>query len=256
MESKTIEDVENGENSGYINRKPELFLKKSLDESLLGEDNIKKRKLSLDSYISQWTNNSAKKSNDTLASVPVPLFYCGICLSNHAETDKYIVPNCSLNHIFCKESISCYVSSGISMYQTTFQCPLHQSNCNGILSDTDIQDLVDSTSYLKYVRFTSMKENINYRDCPSCGAFIVGDPSLSSIITCTSCSSPFCFYHSNIHPPTDIACQQFQQQSDVRNKKSEKYLQQISRPCPSCFTPIQKNGGCNHITCLACQSVS
>lgn len=35
---------------------------------------------------------------------------------------------------------------------------------------------------------------------------------------------------------------------------SEQWLQYFSVKCPGCRVPIEKNGGCNHMTCSRCQS--
>lgn len=34
---------------------------------------------------------------------------------------------------------------------------------------------------------------------------------------------------------------------------SEAWMRQFSRPCPRCHAPIEKSGGCNHMTCSSCQ---
>lgn len=35
--------------------------------------------------------------------------------------------------------------------------------------------------------------------------------------------------------------------------QSESWLTQNTKPCTGCGAPIQKNGGCNHITCSRCR---
>jgi len=36
--------------------------------------------------------------------------------------------------------------------------------------------------------------------------------------------------------------------------QSEKWIRKNTRPCPSCRAPVNKNGGCNHMTCTRCKA--
>ena len=38
----------------------------------------------------------------------------------------------------------------------------------------------------------------------------------------------------------------------VQNAEAELFLQSNTKPCPLCTAPIEKNGGCKHMTCKAC----
>ena len=35
--------------------------------------------------------------------------------------------------------------------------------------------------------------------------------------------------------------------------QSESWVTKNTKACPGCKAPIQKNGGCNHVTCTRCQ---
>ena len=35
--------------------------------------------------------------------------------------------------------------------------------------------------------------------------------------------------------------------------QSESWVTKNTKACPGCRAPIQKNGGCNHVTCTRCQ---
>nr|CAG4709955.1 unnamed protein product [Naegleria fowleri] len=39
---------------------------------------------------------------------------------------------------------------------------------------------------------------------------------------------------------------------DYEEKLFKQYLDSFTKKCPKCSTPIEKNGGCNHMTCRAC----
>ncbi|CAL2034164.1 unnamed protein product [Caenorhabditis brenneri] len=70
-----------------------------------------------------------------------------------------------------------------------------------------------------------------------------------------SCGSVFCFLcKSDAHYPA--TCLQFRLWDKKHmnpNQETASWILLNTRECPRCFTPIQKSGGCNRITCTACR---
>jgi hypothetical protein len=72
-------------------------------------------------------------------------------------------------------------------------------------------------------------------------------PSLSApdaTVSCTCCSSRFCFECSGDHP--GMSCEQHAQIAAT---------QKLATKCPNCQTPIEKNGGCQYVHCTVCKEV-
>lgn len=61
-------------------------------------------------------------------------------------------------------------------------------------------------------------------------------------MVCDGCSTPFCFVHATAHPPSET-CAMYARRTAKAERASRKAIRRISRPCPSCKAPTQKDGG-------------
>ncbi|KAH0362143.1 hypothetical protein KCU65_g8209, partial [Aureobasidium melanogenum] len=89
-------------------------------------------------------------------------------------------------------------------------------------------------------------------DCES-GQLHPGGTS-EPIFRCQECGHKHCVAcEANWHQ--DQTCEEFQaareiiRQRDAENEQSQQEVDKISKPCPECRVPIQKNNGCDHMTC-------
>ena len=92
-------------------------------------------------------------------------------------------------HDFHKGCIGLYLTRQINTGITQLQCP----TCKDIISDRDIQKLVNRATYEKHekqlVRGELMKSGINFVDCPACGIpFESAVEGNVRIVKCVSCA--------------------------------------------------------------------
>ena len=74
-----------------------------------------------------------------------------------------------------------------------------------------------------------------------CGKYIVGDPD-SKIVVC-ECGTKICFLCRNEDHPKR-SCE------DMLDKGYKDYLKQKGvQRCPKCKSGVEKDYGCNHMTC-------
>lgn len=121
-----------------------------------------------------------------------------------------------------------------------------------------IQRAVSAEHFVKYEDFTlqaALSKDPNARWCPKpgCGNAMIGDPEYSQM-RCDRCHFEFCFLcHDAWHQGT---CEQFREWKQVNGHADEAYevwRKQNTRTCPQCRAAIEKNSGCNHMTCGHCQ---
>jgi hypothetical protein len=186
-------------------------------------------------------------TSSTAQGTTIEVFYCDICLENHPVTESIRFIGCQCR--FCRSSLKTFYESQIRDGLIQFFCP----TCHTQVTEQEIQTIVSSEMYSKYLRFLEMKSNPSYRECPKCGQATIG--SIDHLnITCTQCSESFCFLHSNAHPGR--TCQQYMRAQRKIESQNRATIKRMSRKCPSCGCDTEKSGGCNHMTCRACGEVS
>lgn len=186
-------------------------------------------------------------------STSVPVFYCQICIENHSIEESFQVSSCFIGHKFCNSSMSGYLSSQINDGMVSLRCPCFGEGCNGEFSEMEVQNLVDKETFQKYLRFRSIKNNPDYRECPKCASSVIGNPD-SPEITCEACGEVYCFFHANAHP--NVSCSDYSREQAKVDMKSAALIRRVARKCPQCHADTEKNGGCNHMTCQHCGEVS
>ncbi|CAD8112379.1 unnamed protein product [Paramecium sonneborni] len=168
---------------------------------------------------------------------------CQICLSQR-KMNQYL----PCKHEFCKSCVGTHLKENIIRGNVMIiQCP--QLSCSEQFQKHQIKELVSRSLYEKYERFYSrqqISQNKNVRWCPrvDCEQYVIGTGNDQLIC---SCGQQICFkcgneYHLN------ISCEQAM---DTQYLKVRKELQVNN--CPNCQAPIEKRGGCNHMTCYKCK---
>jgi len=85
--------------------------------------------------------------------------------------------------------------------------------------------------------------------------------STTPIVICHTCSTEFCYFHSNAHSSTcphakPISCIEYHAMTSDADRTNVEYAQRILRakPCPTCGISVSKDGGCNQIKCTHCST--
>ena len=190
-----------------------------------------------------------RNMSDSIGPGPKPLFYCKICLENNSRSEMFTYISCESHHEFCLSCMKSYTAAQINDGIVIHPCPLI-GECNGHATESEIKQLVDDEMFTKFIRFQALKSDPDIRECPECLAQQRGN-SRSPIMKC-SCGATFCFFHSNAHP--NSTCQEYAKRTRSTDKASNRLVHRIAKSCPLCGTDIEKDGGCNHMTCRVCHT--
>ncbi|GAM20611.1 hypothetical protein SAMD00019534_037860, partial [Acytostelium subglobosum LB1] len=161
----------------------------------------------------------------------------------------------SCKHYACstcwKSYLSLKIAEGESMGITCIGF-----KCSHIVSDSFIKTVVPESyqKYLERLALTFVDKNPNMRWCPTagCGNALKADSQSESVAQCT-CGFRICFKcNQESHVPA--SCEQIKlwKKKNEDDSETANWIQTHTQDCPKCHSAIEKNGGCNHMTCKKC----
>ncbi|CAL8104331.1 unnamed protein product [Orchesella dallaii] len=223
---------------------------------------------SLESLIIELTKSwgmSRQEALDYVDSLPIlenwKHISCTICLEQNIPVGKgVILKGCF--HQFCKSCLAHHIET---TDKAEVKCPFAngESSCTEILKPLEIRQLVSQQEYDRHYVQLSLKEaaeslsNVFHCQTPDCKGFCVADPT-ACVFQCPLCNGVNCVACKAIHPGR--SCVEYQRDVERRSNESLLSQEEIDRlllskvwmRCPGCDVIIEKNGGCNHMTCKMC----
>lgn len=181
---------------------------------------------------------------------------CEICYDTVSATQAF---GMGCNHRFCRDCWEPYLRVAVGDGPTCIYTKCPAQGCNEVVnSDVFCKILkgqkADYNKYLRWVNDSFVDTNRNVQWCPGqeCGRAILASGAVTAVrCTCNTC---FCFKcGSEAHAPT--SCAHLEQWMDKCKNESEtaNWILANTKKCPRCTTRIEKNQGCNHMTCKQCK---
>ncbi|KAF2186992.1 hypothetical protein K469DRAFT_571506 [Zopfia rhizophila CBS 207.26] len=219
----------------------------------------------------QPTRAPAKEDGPSYAKFQPRWRICEVCKdTKHVElfSKRPTTTSCAHPPNTCKGCIEKWIESCIEN-KGWDQCVCPE--CSEKLTYDDVKH---STTEEVFTRYDSLSTRAalsaipNFRWCqrPGCpsGQIHNGSAQTNPIFTCSSCSFTYCLNHPA--PPyhsgetcaqfdARMACNKPSTHQILQEKASEKKVQETSKRCPNaiCGWWIEKNEGCDHMTCWKCQ---
>ncbi|GIY40417.1 e3 ubiquitin-protein ligase dbl4 [Caerostris darwini] len=157
-------------------------------------------------------------------------------------------------HAYCRECI-------LHWFQTSNDFPLYCITCESPLVLEDIYwatkevKSFDVEIYQKALTaFVNKRDNISHCPSPDC-PMIYRISNDGTVFLCPLCSNSICTQCQELYH-FGMSCnlnKLFKGDSDNNLKMWMQADQNNHKLCPSCSAPIEKNGGCNHMTCWKCK---
>jgi len=191
---------------------------------------------------------------------------CGICYED--DVDTMLAMPCG--HAFCLECWYDFcvnaVREGPSCVQTT--CP--EASCNEVVTEEEIERALaaagtaappELTKFLQFQLRNFVESNPLTRWCPgrgcervACAQTASAMESEGNVAHCDSCTTNFCLLCGE-EPHAPAVCKDLAKWNEKCRNESEtaNWILANTKSCPKCVSRIEKNQGCNHMTCQRCK---
>ncbi|KAL9296448.1 hypothetical protein ACSQ67_022344 [Phaseolus vulgaris] len=201
---------------------------------------------------------SVDQHPDSDSSVPSTVM-CYICMEDVARVET---TRMDCGHCFCN---SCWIEHFIVKINEgqskRIRCMQHK--CNSICDEAVVRTLLSrkhpgmAEKYERFLLESYIEDNKRVKWCPStphCGnAIRVEDDELCEV-EC-SCGLQFCFRClSEAHSPCSCLMWELWAKKCRDESETVNWITVHTKPCPKCHKPVEKNGGCNLVSCICGQA--
>jgi ariadne-1 len=204
------------------------------------------------------TDNSNNKSNKRSN-----LHTCNICMDDDFTSDDMLAMPCG--HEFCIDCWSGQIRAKLDGGPISILATCPWEKCTELVTEEEVAkaapDLLPKFEEYQLRNFVELNGTSRWCPGPGCDriAAITGsNTSLcdvdSIVATCDKCSTSFCLKcGSEPHPPLLCEALNTWKEKCLNESETANWILANTKPCPRCRSRIEKNQGCNHMTCQQCR---
>jgi len=132
-------------------------------------------------------------------------------------------------------------------------CP--KKDCNLVIPFsifTKYLEEKDLGAYNKFHCRSFTDDNINIKWCPAAGCdYVIEKLEGGNKQIFCKCGNVFCYScNQEAHMPVDCSMREEWLKKNKSETPNVSWIMLNTKPCPKCHKPIEKNQGCNHMTCI------
>ncbi len=199
-------------------------------------------------------------SSENLHVELMSVFSCQICCD---ESRLYtFAMNC--DHRFCKDCYEHYIVDKIVDEGEVRRLTCPGERCNIILTERVIEllthkEVVDRYKMLEDRAYVDDHDNIRWCPHPECDSAVecnISNKQLMQVIPSVFCGNKhnFCFGCGlDNHQPCICSLVKIWVKKCEDDSETSNWISANTKECPKCQSTIEKNGGCNHMTCRKCK---
>jgi len=214
----------------------------------------------MDEYLSQ--SDAVLKQCGIVSSQPSPsepqqsgAFSCWLCICEYddSQTDTYFPKQCG--HQYCNGCWTNYLISQMEKGPRVIQTKCIEPKCKLTLRPEVFRKFLPykyKTKFEEYILHSFVSGRNNLQWCPGkeCVNAIKAEYGAPLTIDCPSCHHLWCFAcQQPAHLP--CTCELADKWMKLHSTDSENvtWVRAFTKQCPKCKNHIEKNQGCNHMTC-------
>ncbi|KXS19377.1 hypothetical protein M427DRAFT_52815 [Gonapodya prolifera JEL478] len=192
----------------------------------------------------------------------VPGFVCDVCC---ADDDDLLSLALSCGHRFCVGCYGHYVETKIKDEGESRRIQCMQRGCGVIVDEKTVEQCVGKDVLAKYKDLllrTFVDDSDFYRWCPApncqfaveCHVTPARLARVVPTVTC-QCGTTFCFGcgATGDHKPCTCWLVKKWLKKCADDSETSNWISANTKECTKCGSTIEKNGGCNHMTCRRCK---
>ncbi|KAF8834551.1 hypothetical protein BDN67DRAFT_992642 [Paxillus ammoniavirescens] len=198
-------------------------------------------------------NRQLHQQKTELTSCTQATFHCGICFDEQPEYDAATVDDCS--HTICRSCLRDFVCSKIQEHRFPILCPICTAvdkNPNpAVISRFLVEQIGITEEQFQVWTEMELAEVSVFIQCRECNGSAFVDREDLEETTVILCPEQDCYHawckecQQTIDPDgPEHSCDGSSELDNLMQEQGWKY-------CPTCRTPIQKDAGCNHMTCIS-----
>ncbi|KAH7409944.1 hypothetical protein DE146DRAFT_604566, partial [Phaeosphaeria sp. MPI-PUGE-AT-0046c] len=188
-------------------------------------------------------------------------FVCDICCDDSPDLDTFAM---KCEHRFCVDCYKQYLSNKIQDEGEAARIRCPGEGCTRIVDSKSLDLLVSHDLQARYQvlltrTYVDDRENLKWCPAPDCKYAVecpVKSKELTRIVPTVhcDCGHDFCFgCAQNNHQPAACSLVKRWLKKCEDDSETANWISANTKECPKCNSTIEKNGGCNHMTCRKCR---
>ncbi|KAL0227390.1 hypothetical protein P9112_014714 [Eukaryota sp. TZLM1-RC] len=187
---------------------------------------------------------------------------CAICIDDKPSEEDWSIkmsPACDHERTCCDNCIRKHVKEELIQKNGFRDVPCLHSSCKATMTFDTLKIFASANDFERYdnLLFKRLVESMpEFRWCAasSCGwGAIIESGEENPIIHCMACAAKTC-YIDRVLWHEGKTCRDYQiSVYESEENANRNYINQNTKPCPSCNHGIEKIDGCDHMTCSVCQ---
>lgn len=191
----------------------------------------------------------------------IPDFVCDICCEDETGLESFAM---KCGHRYCVNCYNHYLSQKVKEEgeAARIQCP--HDGCRRIMDSNSLDLLVAADLKSRYHElltrtYVEDKEFLKWCPAPDCQNAIecgIKKKDLDKVVPTVACECKhrFCFgCILSDHQPAPCTLVKKWLKKCADDSETANWISAHTKECPKCNSTIEKNGGCNHMTCRKCK---